>query len=187
MREKFPYYSQPDMMDCGATCLRMVAAHYGKQVSLPYLRRQSGTGINGSSFYNLQMAAEQLGFDASSIQLPYPKLMQSPLPAILHWNKNHFVVLYKITSGQKVTKMFVADPAIGMLEYTEQDFLQHWSGQSSGSIAEGFALVMEPGEAFDTTATETVTGNTHRFKKMFSYLLGQKKESLLVTGNTRGE
>ncbi len=182
MREKFPYYSQPDMMDCGATCLRMVAAHYGKQVSLPYLRRQSGTGTNGSSFYNLQMAAEQLGFDASSIQLSYRKLIESPLPAILHWNKNHFVVLYKITTGQQVTKMFVADPAIGMLEYTEQDFLQHWSGQSSGSIAEGFALVMEPGEAFDTTVTEVATTNTHRFKKMFRYLIGQKKSLLWLLG-----
>jgi ATP-binding cassette, subfamily B, bacterial len=182
MREKFTYYSQADMMDCGAVCLRMVAAHYGKKVSLPYLRNQSGTGTNGASFYNLQKAAEHLGFDSSSLQLPYRKLMESPLPAILHWNRNHFVVLHKITNGQAVKKMHIADPAVGMLEYTEPEFLEHWAANNTGKSAEGFALVMEPGETFNTAMAEADLGNKHRFKKMFQYLLTQKKSLLWLLG-----
>ncbi len=107
----FPHYRQLDAMDCGPTCLRMVARHYGRSVSLEYLRSKTEYGKQGASLLGLANAAEALGFHAVGAKLTLQQLLQeAPLPAILHWDQHHFVVL---TPATKKGQVQIADPAKG--------------------------------------------------------------------------
>ena len=111
---KFPFYHQPDQMDCGPTCLRMVAKHYGRKVSLEKLRKISETTRAGSSLQGISFAAESIGFKTLGVKIDYKNLLDNAsLPCIVFWNSNHFVVVYKI----KKNKVYIADPAHGLLVY----------------------------------------------------------------------
>jgi ATP-binding cassette subfamily B protein len=92
--KSFPIYRQLDAMDCGPTCLRMVARHYDVAVSLEYLRNKTEYGKQGASLLGLANAAESIGFHTIGARLTYDELLNhAPLPAILHWDQYHFVVL----------------------------------------------------------------------------------------------
>ena len=138
----FPYFKQLDAMDCGPTCLRMVAKHYKKNISLQYLRDKTQIGKEGVNLLGVSEAAEVIGFRTQSVKIDFKTLMKdAKLPDILHWNQNHFVVLYKI----KNKKFFVADPAKGLITYTQEEFKQHWISDKN---EEGIALLLEPSPAF---------------------------------------
>jgi ATP-binding cassette subfamily B protein len=97
MLKKFPFYKQPDAMDCGATCLRIIAKYYGRSISLPKLRSLSETTREGASLKTLANAAEKIGFRTLGVKVNFNKLdKEAPLPCIVHWNQQHFVVVYKI-------------------------------------------------------------------------------------------
>src|SRR5690606_40249307 len=97
----FPFYKQPDAMDCGPTCLRMVAKHYGRSISLSKIRSLSETTRDGTSLKNLADAAEKIGFRTIGVKVNFEKLIEdAPLPCIVHWRQNHFVVVYAF-SGKK--------------------------------------------------------------------------------------
>ena len=144
----FPFYQQPDHMDCGPTCLRMVARYHGRRVSLDELRSLSETTRTGSNLLMIAQAAEAIGFRARGVRLPLTEaIVKQPLPCILHWGGNHFVVLYKISGGKrgKALALHVADPGHGLLTYNEQEFLERWMGNSaSRDTREGVALLLEP-------------------------------------------
>ncbi|AKD56639.1 peptidase domain-containing ABC transporter [Spirosoma radiotolerans] len=94
---KFPYYTQLDQMDCGPTCLRMVAKHYGRSYTVQTLREKSQIGKEGVSLLGISEAAEGIGFRTMGIKIPFEKLAtEAPLPCIVHWDQNHFVVVYDI-------------------------------------------------------------------------------------------
>jgi ATP-binding cassette subfamily B protein len=93
---KFPHYTQLDAMDCGATCLRMIAKYYGRGFTNQTLRERSFITRSGVSLLGISEAAESIGFRSLGVQIPYEQLFEVPLPCILHWNQKHFVVLYKI-------------------------------------------------------------------------------------------
>src|SRR5919112_6410318 len=98
----FPFFKQPDSMDCGPTCLRMVAKHYKRDVSLQYLREKTQIGKEGVNLLGISEAAETIGFRTQSVKLKLGTLInETKLPAILHWRQNHFVVLYRI-KGNKI-------------------------------------------------------------------------------------
>jgi ATP-binding cassette subfamily B protein len=99
LKKNFPFYKQPDSKDCGPTCLRIIAKHYGKLISLKEIRQLSETTRQGSSLLKLSDAAEAIGFKSVGIKVDFQKLREAPLPIIVHWNKNHFVVVYKIKRG----------------------------------------------------------------------------------------
>ena len=104
----FPVYTQPDSMDCGPTCLRMIAKHYGRSISLEKLKILSETTREGSSLLAISNTAEKIGFKTLGVKIDFKNLLENaPLPAICFWNERHFVVVYKI----KKDKVFVADPA----------------------------------------------------------------------------
>lgn len=148
MKIKFPNYIQPDGKDCGPTCLKIIAKHYGKTVNIQALRRWSETLRTGSSLLNLSHAAEKIGFKSLGVKISIEKLKEAPLPCILHWNKNHYVVLYKI----KKNMFWVSDPAHGRLNYSNKEFLQHWIGHNATSqTEEGIVLLLEPTAAFYNT------------------------------------
>ena len=94
MPKKFPHYNQPDSKDCGPTCLKIIAKHYGKTLNIQTLRTYSETTREGSNLLNVSDAAEKIGFRSLGVKLSLQKLHEAPLPCILHWNSQHYVVLY---------------------------------------------------------------------------------------------
>lgn len=162
LKNNFPLYRQLDAMDCGPTCLRMVAKHYGRAVSLDYFRNKSEYGKEGVSMLGLADAAESIGFKTTGVKLNFEQLInEAPLPAILHWRQYHFVVL---APGSTKTSLIIADPAAGLLKLDKADFCKSWvsipppSGELEG--AKGTALLLEPlpgfkDRSFDDEANAT--------------------------------
>ena len=140
LKKSFPNYKQPDIKDCGPTCLKIIAKHYGKTLNIQTLRTFSETTREGSNLLFLSDAAEKIGFRTLGVKISLNKLEEAPLPCILHWNKEHYVVLYKI----KKNKYFISDPAIGLLEYSQEEFLKFWIGNNAHQTTEeGIALLVE--------------------------------------------
>lgn len=138
--KKFPHYKQADFKDCGPTCLKIIAKHYGKTIHIQDLRDFSETTREGSNLLFLSDAAEKIGFRTLGVKLSLERLEEAPLPCILHWNKNHYVVLYRI----KKETYYVSDPAFGLIEYNKEDFLKLWIGSNAGNeTKEGIALLIE--------------------------------------------
>lgn len=127
-------------MDCGPTCLRMIAKHYGKNFSLQRLRDISGINREGVSLLGISEAAEKIGFRTIGSKLTVDQLAESEMPMILHWNQNHFVVLYKIRRGI----YYIADPGKGLIEFTEAEFLQRWLSVRNTEFSQGIALTLSP-------------------------------------------
>ena len=110
-------------MDCGATCLRMIAKYYGKTFSISDLRDASQTTRTGTSLLGISKAAEKIGFRTLGVKVSFDKLVEgASLPCIAHWNQEHFVVIYKINKKN----VYIADPGHGLLEYTKEEFLRSW-------------------------------------------------------------
>ena len=144
---KFPFQMQSDSMDCGPTCLQMILRYYGKEISIQTIRKKTKIGENGVTLLGISEAAENMGFKTRSIIIEYELLInKAPLPCILHWNHNHFVVLYKIVKN----KLFVADPSIGLIQLIPTDFITHWMGNKNKKQQEGVALVLEPSKTFQS-------------------------------------
>ncbi|MDR6760892.1 ATP-binding cassette subfamily B protein [Flavobacterium sp. 2755] len=138
--KKFINYKQADFKDCGPTCLKIIAKHYGKTINIQELRDSSETTREGSNLLFLSDAAEKIGFRTLGVKLNAERLEEAPLPCILHWNKNHYVVLYKIKKGT----YYISDPGFGLIEYNKKDFLKFWIGNNADdSTQEGIALLIE--------------------------------------------
>lgn len=150
--KKFPNIIQADFKDCGPTCLKIIAKHYGKTINIQELRDYSQTTREGSNLLFLSDAAEKVGFRTLGVKLSAKKLEEAPLPCILHWNGEHYVVLYKIKRGT----YYISDPAHGLLTYTEQEFLKFWIGNNAtAATEEGIALLMEPTPKFFQSEFDT--------------------------------
>jgi ATP-binding cassette subfamily B protein len=116
---KFPHYTQTESKDCGPTCLKIIAKHYGRLLNIQTLRELAETTREGSNLLTLSDAAESIGFRTLGVKLCVKDLQETPLPCILHCNKNQYVVLYKI----KKDKYYVSDHVHGLLEYNEIEFI----------------------------------------------------------------
>lgn len=150
---KFPLFEQRDSMDCGPSCLRMVAKYYKKSLNIQILRLQSEQNKEGVSLLGISQAAEKIGFKTLAIKMGITKLLkEAPLPCILHWNQNHFIVLYKATKN----KFTIADPAKGIIELSRQEFTQSWI--SNKDEQKGIALLLEPTPAFYEQENEKAKG-----------------------------
>lgn len=162
MLKKFPNYKQHDMMDCGPTCLRIVAKHYGKNFSLLTLREKCYKDREGVSMLGISDAAEAIGIRTLAAQLPLDKLLEeAPLPLIAHWNQKHFIVVYEV----KKNKVYVSDPAHGLIVYSKEEFRKGWVSMAND---EGFALMLEPSPKFYETEEEKTKGANLSF--FFKYL-----------------
>lgn len=128
-------------MDCGPTCLRIIAKYYGRIYSLATLREKSYTTREGSSLSQLGAAAESIGFRSLGAKISFNQLQESaPLPCIVHWNQNHYIVVYKI----KKNRIYVSDPAMGLVNYSYADFMEHWiSAGADSKVKEGIVLLLE--------------------------------------------
>lgn len=175
---KFPHYSQLDAMDCGPTCLRMVAKYYGKSYSLQYLRSNSYITREGVSMLGISEAAENIGFRTKGYRLTWEELRDDvPLPCIVHWKQRHFVVVYAIKKTKSFSPLsfqrgaggeaiYISDPAQGLLTYTKEEFLNCWLSTKTEGEKEGAALLLEPTPDFYKHEDE------EKGKLKFAYLLG---------------
>ncbi len=159
-------------MDCGPTCLRMIAKHYGKSYSLDFLRQNAHITREGVSLLGISEAAEKIGFRTLAAKITFEQLdEEATLPCILHWNQKHFVVLppQNYNRNKKNDKILVADPAHGLIKVDKATFLRSWMGTSS----EGIVLMIEPTDAFyqQKEEDEKVKG----FQFLFRYLRPYRK------------
>ena len=147
----FPHYTQLDAMDCGATCLRMVAKYYGKSYSNQTLREKSYITHSGVSMLGISDAAESIGFRTRGTKISFKQLVEdAPLPAILHWNQKHFVVLYKI----KKEIFYIADPSGNKYTLGKNEFLTCWASTKANEQDYGIVLMLEPTPDFYTQEDE---------------------------------
>lgn len=168
--KKFPFYKQPDFKDCGPTCLKIISKYYNKNISVQELRALSETTREGSSLLSLSQSAENIGLRTLSVKISLESLSEVNLPCILHWNKNHFVVLYKI----KKDKFYISDPAHGLLKYTRKEFLEYWIGKNATEeTEEGIVLLLETSPKFYQTEFEKE--ERLGFKFLSHYIFKYKK------------
>ena len=164
MPKTFPFFKQRDAMDCGPTCLMMIAKHHGRDYSLPYLREFCYLSREGVSALGIMQGAEKIGFTPLSVKVGYDKgendacLLTAPLPCIAHWNQNHFVVIYEVTP----TYVHVADPAAGKFKLKRADFEKSWATDNN----QGVLLLMDTTPKFYNNDNPTPSVPTS-----FSYLL----------------
>ena len=124
---RFPHYTQLDAMDCGPTSLRIVAQFYGRHYSLQNLRERCHITREGVSLLGISDAAESIGFRTTGVKITWHQLRdEANLPCIVHWNQQHFVVVYRIARKRGKWWVYVSDPASGLLKYTEEQFLKAW-------------------------------------------------------------
>ena len=177
MSKSFPYYHQLDAMDCGPTCLRMVAKHYGRHYSLETLRQKCFIGRSGVSMLGISEAAESIGFRTIGVHISFEQLVEAPLPCIVHWKQNHFVVVYDIKAHKRGNEyegtVFVADPGQGKIKFTVQEFLSGWLSTRNDGQDEGIALLLEPTPDFYAMEDEKPDKTKLRF--VLQYLRPYKK------------
>lgn len=169
--KKFPIYIQADSKDCGPTCLKIVSRHYGKTINVQELRNLSETTREGSNLLFLSDAAEKIGFRTLGVKLNLERLEEAPLPCILHWNKEHYVVLYDIKKGS----YFISDPGFGLIAYNQQDFIKFWIGNNADETTqEGIALLLEPTPKFHQSEFDEEDKKGLGFGMLSQYVLRYK-------------
>ena len=170
IKHRFPFYHQLDGKDCGPACLKMIAAFHGRKFSIQYLREQSHIGRLGISLLGISDAAEKTGMRSLAAKVNFDMLEKdAPLPCIVHWNQNHFVVVYKIRKG----RVYVADPAVGHVRYSKEEFCKSWYGSQYSDDAEGVLLLLDPSPDFYKT-TEEEKENKATFIFLLKYLKPHK-------------
>lgn len=170
----FPYYHQLGLKDCGPACIKMIAQYFGRSYNIDYLREKSHIIKTGVSMLGISEAAEAIGFKTIGVKIDVEKLKEiaQSHPAILHWDNNHFVVLYDYKRrwfGKN--KFYIADPAKELLKLSDEELLEHWavpstSSGTSNQVAEGIersrnaeaTVLKEP----QTSNLEPRTSNTRQ-------------------------
>ena len=171
MIDRFTHFSQLDSMDCGPTCLRMISKSYGKNYSLPFLREKCYIDKVGVSLKGISEAAELIGLRSLAVKIPTkskkgsPSLFEAPMPCILHWNQNHFVVIYKISKSH----VWIADPAKSKHKLTIEEFEKSWISDRGN----GIALLLEPTNEFYTKDLDDAQEKGFGF--LIQYILPHKK------------
>lgn len=184
--KKFPNDRQMDMMDCGPACLKMLAKHYGKYYSLQYLRDKCGTTKEGVSFLDIGHAAEGIGLRTLSIKATINDLLYKvPLPAIVHWDNSHFIVVYKTKatglqpkrlneSLAKAAKgtIYVSDPAKGHVKYNAEEFAAKWINKDE---TKGVLMALEPQAEFYEKLVDEKIDQKRTFMHFLGYFRPYKK------------
>lgn len=153
MRNRFKIIYQHDLEDCGAACLAMVLCHHGCDVTLSQAKQACANTRNGMSLHALNVAAQSVGFATRAVRLPVEALQEAEaLPCIVHWKERHFIVVYRATER----RIYTADPAMGRVSYTKEEFAKLWTHDASGN---GFALLLEPQGELIVPAIEEKTAS----------------------------
>ncbi|MGE4414438.1 MAG: peptidase domain-containing ABC transporter [Bacteroidales bacterium] len=183
--KRFRYFAQIDATDCGPAALRMVAMHHGKHFSLENLRERSEKGKLGVNLLGISKAAESIGLRSLGARLSFEELCKANLPAIVHWNQNHFVVLYNVKGKGADRKIYIADPATGKVKLGVAEFCKSWFSTVSGGEGRGIALFLEPTPKFYEAEEDSTSKRGIPF--LLSYLKPHKRlMTQLVAGLVAG-
>ncbi|WP_431214044.1 peptidase domain-containing ABC transporter [Puia sp. P3] len=164
---------QYDAMDCGPSCLAMIADYYGKKYSLQYLRDSCHITKEGVSLLGITEAAHAIGLETTSALVTPEQLAKINQPCILHWNQNHFVVLKHVGKGRK--RWRIADPGHGMISLSDEKFVKAWIGEGRSS---GIVLLLEPTEKF--YELDPSGGNSLSVKYLVNYLKAYSRQLMIL-------
>ena len=163
-------------MQCGVACLEMVCRNYGRQFPISMLSQICHVTSEGVSMLGISEAANEIGFHSVCVRTTVDNLSLAPLPCILHWNQNHFVVLYKVRKGKR---FYIADPGKGLIKYSLDDFKNHWVSTRSGGEDKGIAMLLEPTPLFYTLKADEIeegeNDNPRSFRFLFGYVRKYKR------------
>jgi ATP-binding cassette subfamily B protein len=167
--KKFPFYKQLNENDCGAACFRIVAMHYGKSLSAEKVRLRTQLNTRqGANMETLSTAAEKLHLRTLAARVKFDKLVDLPMPLIAHWQQKHYIVVYKIRNN----KVYVSDPAYGLITYSEQEFKKGWASLADDN---GIVLLLEPSSEFYAEEDRDETEKKIGFRYFVPYLFKYKK------------
>ncbi len=168
---KFPIVIQHDSMQCGIACLQMVCKYFGREYSSYSLSKLMFCYDRGCFFTWYKRSCKHFGLHTLCAKTTTDRLTVAPFPCILHWNQNHFVVLYKVKKGKK---FYVADPGKGLVTYTLNEFKQHWISTNSNGEDKGIAMFLETTPAFFTYKMQEE--ENVKEKRSFRFLFGYVKK-----------
>lgn len=166
------FIRQQDSMQCGIACLAMICRNYGKKYTIDALSDICFATTEGVSLLGISQAAKKLGFETTCKRISTEKLAKNSLPCILHWNQNHFVVLYKVSPDS--SKFYVADPGKGKIKYNITEFEQHWNSIKNDNESSGIAMFLVPTKEFYNNH-EIQTEKQRSFRFLLEYLKQYKK------------
>lgn len=169
---RFHFVKQLDAMQCGVACLAMICKFYKKAYSIETLSKICGVSTEGVSLLAIKTTAEKIGFHSIYGKTTIEQLVNISQPCILHWNQNHFVVLYKVKNKKK---FYIADPGKGLICYSLENFKRHWVSSISNGEVKGIVMFLEPSETFlkENTVGEQVKKRSFNF--LFGYILQYRK------------
>ena len=163
---KVPVFLQHDTSDCGAACLKMITGYYGANISLDQCRGLTLVTKEGVSLLGLSEAAETLGFRTLAVKTSFNKLQQAPLPCVVFWNQQHFIVVERIQKKRNGKHLIrVCDPAVGKVTYSASEFCSGWYSSTEDGSKKGLALILE------TTPDFPRNIDVEEKPKTFSYTL----------------
>lgn len=170
----FPHEHQLDAKDCGPACVKIISKYFGCFYSLQYLRDVCGVSRTGVSFLDLSIAFEHIGIRTKALKLTFEKFLKIPMPCIVHWNNNHFIVVYKVSRKN----VWVSDPAKGLISYTHAEFQKGWLGKND----KWAVMVVEPMADFKQRNFKDINERKRTFKNLIGYLTPYKSGfvSLLI-------
>lgn len=169
MKIKIEY--QHDSMQCGVACLQMVCNYFGANYSLDEISKNCFATTQGVSMLGINMAANALGIETNCVRANIDELSRNPLPAILHWDQNHFVVLHKVRNGKK---FYIADPGNGLVTYKLDEFMEHWCSDNTNGVPKGIVMFMETTPKFFDKLKERCYASKEKLS--FNFLLGYIKK-----------
>ena len=168
---KIHHVRQHDSMECGISCLSMVCKIFDREYNTSELYKICKATKEGVSLKAITETAQTIGLESVSVRISVKELMTHKLCSILHWNQNHFVVLYKI----KKNRFYIADPAKGLVKYNLEEFKKHWVSTQSDGEEKGIAMFLEPTPAFYEKKMDEEPKEERSFKFLFGYIKQYRK------------
>lgn len=158
--KKFPICIQHDAMDCGAACIKMITDFNLQSYSLSEIKEICMPTREGISLSNIAQTLDELDYNTIGGKLTVERLCtKAPLPCILHWNQEHFVVLHKISKMKNETVFHIADPGVGLVKYSQKEFVGNWCTAKSGGEAKGVVLLIEKKANFQRGEKKSAKSN----------------------------
>lgn len=161
-------------MQCGIACIQMLCHYYGKKYSSEVVATKCFATTEGVSLFGIKDTLDKIGFETACARMTVAELSEACLPCILHWNQNHFVVLYKVKDGKK---FYVADPGNGKVEYSYEEFSRHWVSTRVNGEAKGIAMMAQPTDVFygNNEFDKCDKRESRSFRFLFTYINKYKK------------
>ncbi len=179
LQKKFKFYHQLESTDCGPACLAMVASFYGKKYAVKEIKSLCSITRMGVSVQDIVDGAKKIGLDAVAVKLTVEQLKKIPLPVILFWKQDHFIVLHQIKTKKEKKNYCLADPGYGKIKLDEEIFIKEWMGNND----KGVAIVIQPSST--NPAPTTIVNNKHNknplLKPIFNFLKEKKFTYLSAT------